>query len=75
MKKIDGYRYVLYKNAQHKSWSYILIRLLPIWVISIVLIVMALQSCKSVEHRPRYNHWAKPYKMYEPVKQHKPNIK
>lgn len=28
-----------------------------------------------VTHRPRYNHWAKPYKMYEPVKQHKPNLK
>jgi hypothetical protein len=26
----------------------------------------------KVHHRPRYNHWAKPYKMYAPVKAHKP---
>ena len=29
----------------------------------------------TVTRRPRYNHWAKPYELYAPVKTHKPNLK
>jgi len=78
MKKIDGYRYVLYKNAQHRSWSYILIRLLPMWIISIVLVVLALQSCAH-KHVPNNRSVDDPKRGYrnllEPVKAHKPSIK
>lgn len=45
----------------------------------ILIIVMAIlilaTSCSQKVHRPRYNHWAKPYKMYAPVKAHKPHVK
>jgi len=42
-------------------------------MVVMLLMLISLQSC--VTHRPRYKHWAKPYKMYEPVKQHKPSVK
>lgn len=65
---------VSYKPAKHRSWSYILIRLLPIWIISFVLIVLALQSCKSVNH-PNSSVDDRIRNERAPVKQHKPNIK
>lgn len=38
-----------------------------------LILLILLSGC--VTHRPRYNHYAKPYNMYEPVKTHKPSIK
>ena len=52
-------------------------------IIFFVIIIMAflIGGCSSknyqskVEHRPRYNHWAKPYKMFAPVKSFNPSVK
>jgi len=42
-----------------------------------VAFLILLFSCapKATAHRPRYNHWAQPYKMYAPVDQHNPHKK
>jgi hypothetical protein len=42
-------------------------------IIFFVIIIMAFLIGGCSAHRPRYNHWAKPYKMYAPVPQHNPS--
>jgi hypothetical protein len=43
-------------------------------ILFFVIIIMAFLISGCSSHRPRYNHYAKPYKMYAPVKQHKPSL-